>query len=266
MEKKHILLIWFIAMSILYSIALSFEISFLIIAMFLIGSFLSLLLFRPKKYIIENPTPEQKELYKNEKILKDIASSFNISILLFYALFTIGIIISLFFGDNTSSLIAPIILIPILWIFINLYGIDIKFNIKSFFRNTKMGFMPIMLTLVAGIVFGILFYFLKEPITFRTSNLILFGIFIISVAISEEILFRYFVQDLAAKAFKSRAIALQAILFAVLHLEKAVSILLFITLLVFALAAGYLRYKSGLIYSIFLHIITNGILMWLLLF
>jgi len=103
-----------------------------------------------------------------------------------------------------------------------------------------------------SLIFGVLFFVLGEPVGVEFEG----WISIISLAIfssfMEEVWFRYYLQK--------NGFYLQAIIFAIMHLGKLISLPTFVMLFVFALIAGRIRQNNGLGGSILFHFGTNFVL------
>ena len=149
----------------------------------------------------------------------------------------------------------------------------------------------ITLALIVGIFFGIIFYFVNEPIsTLPNQAFTVILVFTLFVSLSEEILFRGVLLRLAQKAFSyTKAIFLQAFVFAGVHFmsfkyilqhyseNKSIFLssvpllmnLYFVLLVVFGIVAGYLaegtqERKSRIIYPIVMHWVANLIVFFVL--
>lgn len=168
----------------------------------------------------------------------------------------------------------PIIIIVLSKASLKFFGIILEFE--------PLKWDAIIKTALIAAIFGIVFYFVPEP----ASSLIELPfvsmlVYLILVAISEEMLFRGVILELAERAFAlDRAIILQAIVFALSHfvgikavfahfgaVSASISItaiyvaLYYAALLLFGIAAAYLyKAKRNLAYPVIFHLIVNMII------
>ena len=216
--------------------------------------------------------------------------SINIAIAIYHIISIMGIFFDRFFGvpDKVFTFIQPIIVLVGAIVAIRYYKLNLNLSGK-FIEPGK-----VFLSISIGILFGLLFWTLKEPIVYLFSNTVLvFVAYTLLIGISEEILFRFIIFRLAEKAFAYKiAIWLQAVVFAGMHFISlkyileyykftatffaetfyVSAILYFIALVMFGYVCGKLVgvrktesfWENGnIIYAIIVHWITNFITLFL---
>ena len=220
--------------------------------------------------------------YRDDYIL-----AVNTAIASYQVLLIITFILQMLFGlgDGIMNFVQPLIILALAYGSMKFFGL--KFSLKNF------KYKKLVLVIFASLFFGILFYFLNEPVPGLFSAaipvLLLYTLF---VSLGEEFMFRFVVFRLAEKAFSyKKALHLQAIVFSLIHLVGIAYIfehysiqgsffmgnpflnifVYFIALYLFSLVAGSFVGKSKkfsytLIYAIVLHWVTNLVSILLRLF
>ena len=188
-------------------------------------------------------------------------------ILLFLKLF-IDYIVLLFqiFGliSNSINFIIPIIITLFLFF---IHKISKLFDKINFGINKYFIFYAIIV-IICGYFLGAAFEFYNEPIGFTSNfdsrtNMYLFVTYtyLLFVGISEELIFRNYIQNSSKKVMSlGNAIIFQSILFTLMHLNKDITLSLFILYLLFGVFAGIIKEKVGLMNAIIFHIVANIVL------
>jgi membrane protease YdiL (CAAX protease family) len=216
--------------------------------------------------------------------------SVNIAIVIYHLTSILGIFFDHFFGisDKVFTFIQPILVLVGSIFAIKYYHLNLNLN-KEFIDPKK-----IILAISIGMIFGLIFWVIKEPISYLFSNTIpIFIVYTLIVGVSEELLFRFVIFKLAEKTFAyNTALWLQAVVFACVHFiyfkyliyyyqntptilaETAIVsvILYFIALIIFGYVCGKLvgirksetLWENGnIVYAIIVHWITNFVTMLL---
>lgn len=170
---------------------------------------------------------------------------------------------------------------PVIFLFLAVFAVFF-FRVRIGLKETKP--KKIILSIIIGLVLGILFYFVNEPKLVLPNNAIMVLIvYTLLVAVSEEVLFRGVLLRLAQKAFSYyKALFLQAFVFAGVHFislkflinhytqNKSIFIssvplligLYFVLLVIFGIVTGLMvtketERKSRILYPIIIHLIVN---------
>ena len=235
---------WFIIITMLFGIAFLLENSYIIVLLFILGTISSTILF------------------KNQRDQFITAQQININLIILYSVATLLTIVAFYLGVDIANFITPIVVLLLLYLFFNLYGIDYKINIKVLLEKLK--WLPVIITSIISLGLGYLFYFYRESITFASVNIASIGIFVIFVGLSEELIFRYYLQNSLEKYLNVYwAIFLQALLFLMFHFNKDANVILYGLLFGFAILMGAVKVRFGIIYTIIMHAITNAVLIYL---
>lgn len=184
------------------------------------------------------------------------------SLLLYLVTFFIStafMIYNLWFIDFLIPIILSIILISLPKINVFFQKIDFNLSLKNVFL------IPVSIFL--GILFGVSFAYFREQLTFTSDSIIMIIIFLVFVAINEEILFRHYLQHYVSKVMSFKyAIIFQSLIFSLLHLPKGININVFIALFLFAYIITILKQKIGIVNAIVMHFAANLALYYILLF
>ncbi|MEM3126949.1 MAG: CPBP family glutamic-type intramembrane protease [Candidatus Woesearchaeota archaeon] len=205
--------------------------------------------------------------YRDDYLLGVTLTITAYQVLLLFSLF-----FSYYIREGILNFFQPVIIFAFTATAMYFFGFRYYFKLKE---------KPVIYAILLGIIFGVIFYLIKEPkpILFDTSLMTLI-IYTLFIAFAEESLFRLIVLRLAERAlsFKS-AVVMQAIVFSGVHLvglksllehygtnviffDNVVSLIIYAVLLfIFAVIAALFvkkkEEKGNILYAIIFHWITN---------
>ena len=141
--------------------------------------------------------------------------SVGIAITIYHVVAALGVIANMRFGlsDEAFTFIQPALILLGCILAIRHYKLNLNLSWRLWEGR------QLLRSVVWGILFGVIFYFLKEPAVSLYSNTLgIIVVYTLLVGVSEELLFRFVVFRLAEKAFGNRlALWVQAVVFAAMH-------------------------------------------------
>ncbi|OVE75078.1 hypothetical protein BVX95_00310 [archaeon D22] len=199
---------------------------------------------------------------RNLENFRKLEIFFSISLLFILLIQFLSIMFAIFRIKNFNFFV-PIILAALFVVLprINLFFVRIDWGAKMH------NFLLTPFALLVGLLIGSSAIYYREPLGFVSENIILIAFYLLFVAISEELLFRHYLQKYLSNVFDFRHSALvQSLLFAFFHLTKSTSISLFILMFISAILFTIIKEKTGLLNAILAHFMANAILYYYFLF
>ncbi len=218
-----------------------------------------------------------RSLHGRREFRDDFVLALNMVVLALLLAGVLSLLLSRFVTEKALNFFTPLLLIGVGWVLMRKFKLPLE--------GAKAKGRGWLLAAGIGVVFGAVFYLLKEPPLLLPSNKLLSILAMLFIALYEELFFRQVLFKLASLSYSFfKANALQSVLFAGLHFlllrsvwehyQSVVSMVAyFVGLLVFAGAMGWLVGKlvdpeksvfSGSIgYAVLAHWIANIVLLWL---